>query len=372
MSSPALDAANTGERVQSKVRAVAFYLPQFHPIRENDEWWGAGFTEWTNVAAARPLFRGHRQPHLPADLGYYDLRVPEVREAQAALAREHGVAAFCYWHYWFEGRRLLERPFQEVLASGRPEFPFCVGWANESWTGVWTGDRSRVLVEQTYSEADDRRHFEALLPAFRDERYFCVHGKPLLFIHRPRNLPDAATFADRWRSLAHAHGLPGLYLVAEAAPGWYGADHGFDAFVRTPLAELKRRPYLAQRCTGLMRTIRGGPAVYPYRVLARQRWTPSTLPCPELPMVIPNWDNTPRSAKNGFALKGSSPARFGQAVRRAVCAVEGLPLDERIIFLKSWNEWAEGNYLEPDREHGTGFLEAVRDAVCARERTERG
>jgi hypothetical protein len=345
------------------VRAIAFYLPQFHPIPENDEWWGKGFTEWTNVARAEPLFRGHDQPHLPADLGYYDLRVPEVREAQATLAREYGIEAFCYWHYWFDGRRLLERPLQEVLATQKPDFPFCIGWANESWTGIWTGERSRVLVEQTYSEADDRRHFAALAPAFADSRYVRVDGKPLLFVHRPANLPDSPAFADRWRSMAVDRGLGGLYLVGEATGDWNAAEQGFDAEVRTPLDELARRPYLAQKLVGLSRTLRGGPALYPYRVLANQRRVPATVPHPELPMVIANWDNTPRSKRAGFVLKGSSPARFRKALHAAVAAIDGLPEQQRIVFLKSWNEWAEGNYLEPDRRHGRGYLEVVRDVV---------
>jgi hypothetical protein len=349
-----------------KVRAVAFYLPQFHPIPENDEWWGAGFTEWTNVARARPLFRGHEQPHLPADLGYYDLRVPEVRDAQARLACEYGVAAFCYWHYWFNGRRLLERPLQEVLASGKPDFPFCIGWANESWTGIWTGERSRVLLEQTYpGSEDDRRHFQALLPAFRDDRYFLVDGKPMLFLHRPAALPDSRGFAASWRSMAIEHGLAGLYLVGEATNGWRAADNGFDAHVRTPLEEFSHRPYLAQKLLGVSRTLRGGPARYPYRVLVRQVRDRATAPQPELPMVIPNWDNTPRSQRAGFILKGSSPSLFRRALEVAVDSVAGLPPDERIVFLKSWNEWAEGNYLEPDRRHGRAYLEAVRETVAA-------
>ncbi len=167
---------------------IAHYLPQFHPIVENDEWWGAGFTEWTNVAQARPLFRGHEQPKLPGELGFYDLRLAETREAQAALAERYGIEAFCYWHYWFAGRRLLERPFREVLDSGRPRLEFCLGWANQHWTTIWTGGRS-ILVEQTYpGEEDHERHFRELLPAFRDERYLRVDGRPLFLVYRPERL----------------------------------------------------------------------------------------------------------------------------------------------------------------------------------------
>ena len=192
-------------------RLIAYYLPQYHPIPENDAWWGNGFTEWTNVAKAKPLFRGHYQPHIPADLGFYDLRVPEVREAQAALAREAGIEGFCYWHYWFGGKRLLERPFDEVLASGKPDFPFCLAWANASWTGIWYGADDRILQEQTYPGLEDHRaHFEALLPAFKDPRYIRVDGKPLFMIFQPVDLSaDVIAF---WQQLALAAGLPGITL----------------------------------------------------------------------------------------------------------------------------------------------------------------
>src|SRR5215210_4081714 len=185
-------------------RAVAFYLPQFHPIPENDEWWGPGFTEWTNTAKARALYPGHRQPTLPADLGFYDLRLPEAREAQSDLAQQYGVEAFCYWHYWFGGgRRVLEKPFAEVLASGEPSVSFCLGWANQTWTGISHGAADRVLMEQTYpGDEDDQAHFDLVLPAFRDDRYLRVGGRPVFYVFRPEELPDAARFVDRWQQMA--------------------------------------------------------------------------------------------------------------------------------------------------------------------------
>ncbi len=196
-----------------KARAIAFYLPQYFPIPENDEWWGRGFTEWTNTAKARPLFPGHRQPNLPADLGFYDLRVPETRAAQAELAREHGVEAFAYWHYWFgNGDRILERPFTEVLQSGEPDFPFCLAWANQTWTGIWHGAADRVLKQQRYlGEEDDLRHFQTVLPAFRDDRYLRVGGRPVFYVFRPEELPDAAAFVDRWQTVRRRRG-PGRAL----------------------------------------------------------------------------------------------------------------------------------------------------------------
>jgi lipopolysaccharide biosynthesis protein len=180
-------------------RVIAFYLPQYHPIPENDLWWGKGFTEWTNVAKARPVFRGHCQPHLPADLGFYDLRVAESRDAQAALAREYGIQGFCYFHYWFNGKRLLERPFDEVLGSGRPDFPFCLCWANESWSRRWLGEERDVLMEQTYSQEDDLAHADWLGRAFADNRYIRIGGRPLFLVYRPAHLPDAKRTVELWR-----------------------------------------------------------------------------------------------------------------------------------------------------------------------------
>src|SRR5439155_14140664 len=198
-------------------RFIAFYLPQFHPIPENDRWWGPGFTEWTNVARATPLFPGHYQPRLPADLGFYDLRIPEVRVAQADLARAHGVEAFCYWHYWFAGKRLLERPFTEVLESGEPDFPFCLAWANQSWSGIWHGAPDRVLMEQTYpGRRDHEDHFRVLVEAFADPRYVTVDGAPVFVVYAPRELPEPRRVTDVWRELAAKAGFPALHLVAVA------------------------------------------------------------------------------------------------------------------------------------------------------------
>ena len=200
----------------SKARLLAFYLPQFHPIPENNSWWGPGFTEWTNVAKAKPLFKGHHQPNIPADLGFYDLRLSEVRAAQADMARKYGIEGFCYWHYWFgNGRRILERPFVEVLQSGEPDFPFCLAWANQSWSGVWHGNPKNILIQQIYPGPDDEiAHFKAVLPAFRDKRYVRVEGKPLFVVYDPANLPNPASFIGHWRALAAQAELPGLFFVA--------------------------------------------------------------------------------------------------------------------------------------------------------------
>ena len=195
------------------VRLIAFYLPQYHPIPENDEWWGKGFTEWRNVVRAKPLFKGHYQPHLPADLGFYDLRVPETREAQAELAQTHGITGFCYYHYWFNGRRVLNRPFDEVLRTGSPRLPFCLCWANENWTRRWDGANSDVLLQRRYSAEDDQAHIEHLIAAFSDDRYIKINGRPLFLVYRTISLPRPAQTAEIWRKACRAAGFPDLYLM---------------------------------------------------------------------------------------------------------------------------------------------------------------
>jgi len=357
-------------------RLIAYYLPQYHPIPENDVWWGKGFTEWTNVAAAKPLFKGHYQPHIPADLGFYDLRVPEVREAQAEMAREYGIEGFCYWHYWFAGKRLLERPFAEVLQSGKPNFPFCLAWANQTWTGIWHGAADRILIEQTYPGLDDHKaHFKALLPAFADDRYIKVDGKPLFVVFQPSDLTSQAV--DTWRDLAVSAGLNGLFLVGVVKDA-DGARHirglGFDACTVSRTSGRGTRPGPVQRY--LVRLLGEKRAVGIYQKVFRRPFHTYRYDGihpyldvdsnPELecyPCIMPNWDNTPRSGLNGFVFTNASPGRFQEHLREALRRVEEYENDHRIIIVKSWNEWAEGNHLEPDLRFGRGFLEAIRSEL---------
>ncbi|WP_454778555.1 glycosyltransferase WbsX family protein [Georgenia muralis] len=343
---------------------MAFYLPQYFPIPENDSWWGPGFTEWTNVAKARRLFPRHQQPVIPGELGFYDLRVSETRAAQSDLARQHGIEAFAYWHYWFGGGdRILERPFGEVLGSREPGISFCLAWANQSWTGAWHGANDRVLKEQRYpGPEDDRAHFDAVLPAFRDERYFRVDDRPVFYVFRPEELPDAAAFVDHWQTMARDAGLPGLYLVAEmsdllgAGPRYTAADaDGFDAsvYMRLP-ADTSR---LARAQMRLVRKLLGGPEIYRYSdsVVDQSPTGPRIHPC-----VYPNWDNTPRSGRQGLVLTRSSPEKFRRSVSAAVRTLQSKPPEQRLLWVKSWNEWAEGNHLEPDLVHRREWLEALR------------
>jgi hypothetical protein len=337
---------------------IALYLPQFHPIPENDVWWGKGFTEWTNVAKAKPLFNGHYQPHVPADLGYYDLRLPETRKAQADLARQYGIGAFCYYHYWFAGRRILERPFNEVLASGEPDFPFCLCWANSTWSGIWHGAPDAVLIEQTYPGDDDAtRHFYALLPAFQDPRYLRVNDKPMFVIFMPSELPDSKHFTELWQKLAIENGLPGIHFVGFTWDWkWDHQADGFDAA-------------LAQHSIPLlqpdMKTSPADPTFYRYSDVA-SHCVPSEPSNRNLyPCVLPNWDNTPRSGSNGMVFHESTPEIFRTQLRQAFAWSQSNSSDEKIIFVKAWNEWAEGNYLEPDLRFGHGYLQVIKEELDA-------
>jgi lipopolysaccharide biosynthesis protein len=360
--------------VKATPRFIAYYLPQFHPIPENDRWWGPGFTEWTNTAKARPLFRNHYQPHVPADLGFYDLRLPESREAQAKMAREHGVEGFCYYHYWFgNGQRLLERPLQEVLASGKPELPFCLCWANETWTGVWHGSPKRILIEQTYPGPQDaERHFQALLPAFRDPRYIKVDGKPLFVIYSPDKLPDASGFIRLWQQLARRAGLEGLYFVGHENEPWLPEANGFDAAtVRTLHLARKIQYSWFERIKANIRRKRGQPALlFQYEEAIRHFVLEECLKTNVYPCVIPNWDNTPRSSERGLVLQGSTPELFERHLRAIVQQVVDKPAQHQIIFIKSWNEWAEGNHLEPDLKFGRAYLEVLRKAATRQKVTD--
>ncbi|AJW64734.1 hypothetical protein VO54_03303 [Elizabethkingia miricola] len=361
----------------NKIKTIAFYLPQFHPIPENDHWWGKGFTEWTNVAKAKPMFSGHYQPHVPADLGFYDLRLPEARKAQADLAKEYGITAFCYWHYWFgNGKRILERPFDEVLKSGEPDFPFCLAWANESWSGIWHGNPKTMLMEQVYpGEEDYKEHFNYLLQAFRDERYFKVDGKPLFVVYQPLQIPDLELFVKTFRGLAEENGLKGLHLVAtNVDTDWDAEKYGFDALtpaVHTKSNYLKsanrlvdayRRVKTSRLSKYYKKILKKPPRIYNYSD-AIQEFTEEHGNNIYYPTVIPNWDNTPRSGVNGFVLHNSTPELFKKAMLNAKKLVEKYDEENQIIFIKSWNEWAEGNHLEPDLKFGYQYLQVVRDII---------
>lgn len=354
-------------------RLIAFYLPQFHPIPENDGWWGRGFTEWTNVARGLPLFGGHYQPHLPADLGFYDLRLPEVREAQAALAGEHGLHGFCYYHYWFHGKRLLNRPFDEVLASGKPDFPFCLCWANEDWTRAWDGRSRDVLVRQEYSERDDADHVRWLLRAFADRRYIRVEGRPLFLVYRPSRLPDARRTAEAWRREAQRGLGSDLFLCGVESFGQDQADpgrFGFDAAVEfQPNWRLLRHPLKRGPLWSGLSRIRPElnafreHRVYEYPAFVDEVLRQPAAPYLRFPGLTPMWDNSARRKRDATILIHSQPEAYGRWLRAALDRARALPAGRQLVFVNAWNEWAEGNHLEPCLKWGRAYLEMTRRVV---------
>jgi len=357
----------------SAVKAIAFYLPQFHPITENNEWWGKGFTEWTNVTKAKPLFPGHYQPHLPADLGFYDLRLPEVREHQAELAKAYGIHGFCYYHYWFNSRRILEQPFNEILKSGTPDLPFCLCWANENWTRVWDGGERDVLLNQQYSHEDDLAHIRSLIPAFKDPRYIRINGKPLFLVYRTELLPDPSQTAALWQNEAKQAGLPGLYLVRvenfvkDVDP----TSIGFDAAVEfAPDSSKAGKTLFRDYLSTLLNKLNLLPAVFrDSRVYSYPATVQGMLSKPEpdyrwFRCVSPMWDNSARRSINANIFINSTPSIYKQWLSKTAARTRERHIgDEQIVFINAWNEWGEGCHLEPDQKWGHAYLEATRDAL---------
>lgn len=350
-------------------RLIAFYLPQFHPTPENDKWWGKGFTEWRNVAGATPLFPGHNQPQMPSDLGFYDLRLPEIRNAQADLAREYGISGFCYWHYWFNGKVLLDRPFEEVLRLGEPDFPFCLAWANENWTRRWDGQDKEILQEQTYGgEEDDLKHFEWMLRAFKDRRYMKVDGKPIFLVYRPADKPDVGATISTWKRLAAENGFPGLYLIAmrttfggieNPRETGYDAELAFQPIFEKLMDDMESAEWIAPKHE---------LALYEYRkarnIMAGVNAENVSRGDDTFATVVPSWDNTARrKGLQAFVLMNSTPGLYEEWLRDEIKRVSNRGRDRRIVFINAWNEWAEGNHLEPDLKFGIEYLEATKRAL---------
>lgn len=359
--------------MKSILKIIAFYLPQYHPIPENDEWWGKGFTEWTNVTKARPLFRGHYQPHLPADLGFYDLRLPEARQAQADLAKEYSIHGFCYYHYWFNGRRLLNRPFDEVLASGKPDFPFCLCWANEKWTRAWDGYSGIDLVVQHYSDVDDFAHIKWLAPVFSDPRYIRYDNKPLFLVYRSSKLPNPIKTTTVWRETALKLGIGELFLCrVESLPSERNIVpqvHGFDASVdfQPDWSNLGQplKGSLFWRLlygSGISKGVYAKNHVNYYENMINRMLSRPEPPYRRFPCVTPSWDNSPRKSENAVILRDSTPELYERWLQTMVSRLR-VENKEKLIFLNAWNEWAEGNHLEPDMRWGRSYLEATRRAV---------
>ena len=353
-----------------ELKAIAFHLPQYHPIPENDKWWSKGFTEWTNVTKAKPLFPGHYQPHLPADLGFYDLRLPEARQAQADLARAYGIYGFCYYHYWFNGKRLLERPVNDILALGKPDFPFCLCWANENWTRRWDGLEREVLMQQVYDEEDDRLHMQWLAQAFKDPRYIRIDGKPLFLVYRTQLIPDPLTTAKTWREEARTLGIGEIFLCKVESNGGEHGDPGlvgFDACVEFqpdwqrlnfPMRKSKFW-HLAQKL-GLNKKVYIDNNIYDYTKVVEQMLQKPAPDYQRFSCVTPSWDNSSRRSKgDATILHNSTPEVYERWLEQVVNNTLSNKYDNKVIFINAWNEWAEGNHLEPCQKWGHAYLEAT-------------
>ena len=359
-------------------KVIAYYLPQFYPCDFNDKWYGKGFTEWTNVGKAKPLYHGHYQPKVPADLGYYDLRIPEVAEKQVELAREAGVFGFAYWHYWWSGKRLLDMPAERMLKTMKPDFPFMFAWANESWyRKLWDTDTKKdtLIMEQTYpGEEDNRAHFEYCLPFFKDKRYITFDGKPIFFIYKPLKFENIKELITQWNKWIKEAGVADSFYwmaMSETTDEEFNKikSLGFDcvSFMHTgcrmgasvekndlshALFSLRiRMDYLLKR-----------PLMLDYRNIVHTVWVERFDSREDVaPMIIPNWDHTARSGMKGYVFTHSTPALFEKMARYVLGKVKSKK--NKMVMLKSWNEWAEGNYMEPDLKFGHGYIDALNKAV---------
>lgn len=362
--------------VNKKARVIAYYLPQYHPIPENDKFWGKGFTEWTNVAQAKPLFRGHEQPRIPSDLGFYDLRMSEIREEQAKLAKDAGIEGFMYWHYWFgNGKELLERPFNEVVESGKPDFPFCLGWANHNWsTRTWNKSKQYVntmIAEQTYPGDDDIiLHFNTYLKAFKDPRYMKIDGKLIFVVYSPLEVPNMKRHIEIWNQLAKDNGLLGFYFIGILKSRTDSVEgilaQGFDGVNDRNLWEAEMKAIGSKWIRRMRNFLRSKGLIldrYKYSDIIKNMGSKKDYFENCFPTIQPNYDRTPRAARKATIYTGSTPELFKKHVEDTVKYVVNKKDDYKLIFLKSWNEWGESNYMEPDLKWGHAYLDALRDVI---------
>jgi hypothetical protein len=360
-----------------KAQVIALYLPQYHPTPDNDKWWGEGFTEWTNVAKAKKLYRNHYQPRIPANLGFYDLRLPEVREKQAEMAKRAGVSAFCYYHYWFgNGKQELERPFNEVVQSGQPDFPFCLCWANTNWElKQWNKDgtsNNEVLCRQLYpGPQDNELHFYSLLDAFKDKRYLRIKDKLVFVIYKPFLFENLLEFMSQWNELAKANGLGSFYFIGQCQnPLSDKVVHdmlgmGFDGVnvLRLESFSYKTKSLSRKIYNHFTHQLLNRPFVNDYKRILDCFVGEIDKENKIYPSLVPNWDHTPRSGRGGYLYENCEPELFEKHCRMVIDEVKDKPEEDRIIFLKSWNEWGEGNYMEPDLRYGYGYIDALKRAL---------
>lgn len=355
-------------QIDKKLRALAVVLPQFHPFPENDAWWGKGFTEWTNTVRARPRFRGHYQPHLPADLGFYDLRLLQSLVDQADMAREYGLYGFCYYHYWFNGKRLMEQPVNEILASGRPDFPFMLAWANENWSRRWDGKDKEVLIEQHYSEEDHRDHAHYLCThVFSDKRYIRVNNKPFFLFYNTHIIPDLKKTVAIWREVARQNGFEDLYLGGILTSSEFevsAVETGLDIVVdwQPDWTHLKVVPGYLDRLKNRFSLGRTYRKIAYAEVVRRMKNKPRLLQ-KHFRAIVPGWDNSARRKNDAFIMHNATPELYQEWLEDVCKQSEVYSPEENFVFINAWNEWAEGNHLEPDRKWKRAFLEATKQVL---------
>jgi hypothetical protein len=370
-----------------KIRPVAFYFPQFHAIPENDEWWGRGFTDWVNVKKAKAQFRGHYQPRIPLGGRYYDQSEKDVIAWQIELAKAHGLYGFCHYHYWFDGKQLLETPTNIFLDSKELDFNFCLAWANETWSRRWDGRDHHILVQQTHIPDKDRwlAHFRYLIKAWSDERAIKIDGKPVFLIYRAHRIEKIGEMFDFWQDMAVREGLKGLYFIAIKQYEFPVPDvlKYFDAVVNFQPFEaiyspdfpdqkviqkgfIQRFRILPEKALDILRSMRyflfRSLTFYDYEMVWRHilQEGPGEYGLPAISGAFVDWDNTSRYGKRARIFRGASPERFEFYFQKLVEKVAKRPEPERFIFINAWNEWAEGAYLEPDERYGYRYLEALK------------
>lgn len=363
---------------QKNIEVIAFYLPQYYPTPENNEWYGAGFTEWTNVGKAKPLFKGHYQPKVPADLGYYDLRLPQVRQAQADLAREAGISAFCYYHYWFgNGKEMLDMPLKEVVRTQSPDFPFCICWANHSWfKKTWDSTTTTLnnfpLIKQEYPGVQDiDNHFYALLACFKDERYYKIDGKLVFVIYHIDEIPAPEVFIERWQELAQKEGLPPFLFWAYADDVARTTHPSFRLCEKTVLSckynidaigTTRRMRKISTFAKSFFSQVTGiALNKHEYKDIRSKLIVEDFKKESVIPVLLPNWDNTPRREAGALILHDATPNQFYLHCTEVFSMIKNK--NRRIVFIKSWNEWGEGNYMEPCMKYGHGYIDALARAL---------
>lgn len=358
-------------------KVIAFYLPQYHPIKENSEWFGEGFTEWTSVGKSMPLFKGHYQPRVPADLGYYDLRVPEVREKQALLAKEAGIDAFCYYHYWFgEGRQIMEMPIEEVVKTGKPDFPFCLCWANHSfyrknWNAQTGILENSLLLEQKYPGKEDIiNHFYAILHILKDKRYYKINDRPVFVLYNCIEYPNCEEFISIWNELAEKEGLNRFifYTYSSFITDYDKQPYScFDGIILSLINNAFQKGKIS-RVSSLIRRIKENFGKVINRPLEIVEYSEAIKYMVDdimknekiIPSIVPNWDVSPRRGTGATIIHNSTPELFKELLLNTLNLIKGKKDENNVIFIKSWNEWGEGNYLEPDLKYGKEYLKVLR------------